>query len=204
MASCCCSASRPGDPARCRGPRRAGDDLPTGVVVGADAVIVLGLGNGARPRGGWIDDRGARPTVVTSDHHEVLGRRHRRLVALGSLAACGSDDDGAGTVAPVTSGTSSSADSTVPGSLAPGGSDVERAIADAARRSGADPGDVEVVSDEEVTWRDSTPGARRRGCSTCRSSPTALGSCWPSMTTFEYHSGGDRDMFFCADPQPPV
>ena len=129
------------------------------------------------------------------------------LVVLGSLAGCGSDDDdgGAETVAPVTTGTPSSADSTAPGSLPPGGSDVERATADAARRSGADPGDVEVVSDEEVMWRDSSAGCPQEGMQYLQviTDGTRIVLAVGDQR-FEYHSGGDRDLFFCADPQPPV
>ncbi len=146
------------------------------------------------------------------------------LVTLGSLAACGSDDDDvAGTVAPVTTDgadattppttTSPSSavpstpgsDATVPGTLPPGGSEVERAIADAARRSGADPGDVEVISDEEVTWRDSGAGCPQKGMQYLqvitdgRRIVLAVGA-----RRFEYHSGGNRDLFFCANPEPPL
>jgi hypothetical protein len=146
------------------------------------------------------------------------------LVALGSLVACGSDDDTADTVAPVTtegavattpptSGTRSSSVPTgsstpgsgVPATLPPGGSEVERAVADAARRSGIDPADVEVVSDEEVTWRDSSAGCPQKGMQYLqvitdgRRIVLAVGA-----RQFEYHSGGKRDLFFCANPQPPL
>ncbi len=147
------------------------------------------------------------------------------LVALGSLAACGSDDDDAAdTVAPVTtegadattpptSGAPSSSVPTgsstpgsgVPATLPPGGSEVERAVADAARRSGVDPADVEVVSDEEVTWRDSSAGCPQKGMQYLqvitdgRRIVLAVGT-----RRFEYHSGGTRDLFFCANPQPPL
>jgi hypothetical protein len=146
------------------------------------------------------------------------------LVALGSLAACGSDDDDAAdTVAPVTTdGTDATtpptstppstaaatvpgSNASVPGSLPPGGTEIERAIADAARRSGADPGAVEVVSDEEVTWRDSSAGCPQKGMQYLqvitdgRRIVLAVGA-----RRFEYHSGGRRDLFFCANPQPPL
>jgi hypothetical protein len=148
------------------------------------------------------------------------------LVALGSLAACGSDDDdSAATVGPVatdgadattppastpasgapTTPGSPGSDASVPGTLPPGGSDVERAIADAARRSGVDPGDVDVVSDDEVTWRDSSAGCPQKGMQYLqvitdgRRIVLVVGA-----RRFEYHSGGSRDLFFCADPQPPL
>ena len=78
-ASCCCSAqpagrtgSMPGaSPGRASTCRPAWSSVPLRSSCSASAT-------GRRPRGGWIDDRGTRPTVVTSHDHEVLGRRHRR------------------------------------------------------------------------------------------------------------------------------
>jgi hypothetical protein len=142
------------------------------------------------------------------------------------LAACGSDDDaGGGTVPPVTTGnegsgatsgssaagptappgTSVPASTAGPGSLPPGADDLERAIADVVRRTGAEPAEVVVVANEEVTWRDASVGCPQKGMSYMQvlTDGTRI-ILQVGGRRFEYHAGGRRDVFYCANPQPPV
>lgn len=78
---------------------------------------------------------------------------------------------------------------------------VSRAVADLAEHLGVDAGDVEVVSREEVTWRDGSLGCARKGefytqalVEGGRIVLRAGGS------TYEYHYGGRRAPFRCDNP----
>jgi hypothetical protein len=77
-------------------------------------------------------------------------------------------------------------------------------VADLAGRLGVDPGEVRVVSVEEVTWPDGSLGCPQPGM------------MYPQVLTdgtrialeaggkrYEYHAGGPRGPFLCEDPQHP-
>ena len=139
---------------------------------------------------------------------------------------------GGGTVAPVTDPTASGSEpsttpttppltatslppgsrpapaSPPPGTLAPGVAEapqVQAAVADLAEREGVDPGDVEVVDVREVTWSDGSLGCPQPGMAYTQALVNgqlvvlAIGD-----EQFEYHSGPNRPLFYCADPRPPV
>jgi hypothetical protein len=92
----------------------------------------------------------------------------------------------------------------------PGGSGQPRgsaadAVADLSKRLGTEPGQIGVVSVEEVTWRDGSMGCPRPGM------------MYPQVLTngtrvvleydgkrYEYHSGGRRSAFLCENPEPPA
>lgn len=147
------------------------------------------------------------------------------LVSLGLAAtatACGDDDPesrGAGTVAGVTA-TSGPQPGTTPGDGAattpapspspPRGSipgadrpDVQAAVADLAARLGVDPANVVVVAVEEVTWPDGSLGCPQPGVGYTQAlvngQRVVLGV---GADRFEYHSGPNRPLFFCAEPRP--
>ncbi|MGH3316538.1 MAG: hypothetical protein ACRDO0_10385 [Nocardioidaceae bacterium] len=90
------------------------------------------------------------------------------------------------------------------GSGQPRGSAAD-AVADLSKRLEAEPGQIGVVSVEEVTWRDGSMGCPRPGM------------MYPQVLTngtrvvleydgkrYEYHSGGRRSAFLCQNPQPPA
>ncbi len=150
------------------------------------------------------------------------------LAVLVVLAGCGSsDDDASGTVAPVTADDhgATSTPSTAPASVPPtivlrteptpagsipatlpaGGTDLERATADVVRRTGADPADIVVVANEEVTWRDSGVGCPQKGMQYMQVLTDGTRIILEvDGKRFNYHAGGARDLFYCAMPQPPV
>ena len=182
------AAARPhraGGPARCSGPRRGRRPPADGRGRRRRRRRRARPGRrGADGVAGRSIDGGTGSAAVTSDDHEVARPPSSpRCVTVCSLAACGSDDDDdAGTVAPVTT---DGADATTladerepielrahgvehaglrcPGDPAAGRQRGRAGHRGPARRSGAAPADVEVVSDEEVTWRDSSAGCSQKG-----------------------------------------
>jgi hypothetical protein len=78
-------------------------------------------------------------------------------------------------------------------------------MTDVVRRTGADPDDIVVVANEEVTWRDSSAGCPQKGMSYLQvlTDGTRI-ILQVDNRRFEYHAGGQRDLFYCASPQPPV
>lgn len=75
------------------------------------------------------------------------------------------------------------------------------AVADLAGSLGVEPGQVEVVSVEEVTWRDGSRGCAKPGMTYTQSlidgsriTLRVLG------TTYEYHSGGSGAPTLCEAP----
>ncbi len=83
---------------------------------------------------------------------------------------------------------------------APSG-DVGQAVADLAERLGVQPDDVEVVSTEDVTWRNGSRGCAEPGTMYTQvlidGSRITLGV---DGTTYEYHSGGSRPPTLCEKP----
>jgi CO/xanthine dehydrogenase Mo-binding subunit len=75
------------------------------------------------------------------------------------------------------------------------------AVADLAERLGIDPADVEVVSTEEVTWRNGSRGCAERGTMYTQAlidgARITLGA---GGTTYEYHSGGSGPPTLCENP----
>jgi hypothetical protein len=78
---------------------------------------------------------------------------------------------------------------------------VAQAVADLASREGVTPEDVEVVSREEVTWRDGSLGCAEKGMVYTQALVEGgriilrLGD-----TTYEYHYGARRAPFWCERP----
>ena len=79
--------------------------------------------------------------------------------------------------------------------------DVVRAVEDLAATLGVTPEEVEVVSTEEVTWRDGSRGCAQPGMSYTQAlvdgSRITLRS---GGQTYEYHSGGSQPPSRCEKP----
>ena len=123
------------------------------------------------------------------------------LSALALLAGCGSDDDDGGDATTTVPGS--------PGTLVPGtgsdGADEDAAVADLAERQGADPADIEVVSVENVTWPDSSLGCPEEGTQYAQMlTDGVLIVLELDGQRYEYHGAVGDEVFYCADPQPPV
>ncbi len=82
---------------------------------------------------------------------------------------------------------------------------VERAIADLSARLGVAPGDVMVLSAEEVTWRDGAAGCPQPGMAYIQvltnGSRIRLSV---DGVVYQYHTRGSGDPFPCADPEEPA
>ena len=78
---------------------------------------------------------------------------------------------------------------------------VAEAVADLAQREGVDPGEVALVSQEEVTWRNGSRGCAKPGMAYTQAlidgSRIVLRL---DGTDYEYHSGGSRPPFWCEKP----
>jgi hypothetical protein len=86
-----------------------------------------------------------------------------------------------------------------------GNPQVAASIADLAGRLGVDTSSIEVVSVEEVTWRDGSIGCPQPGMSYTQA--LVNGSrivLRVSGQDHQYNSGGGRDPFYCANPSDPV
>ena len=132
--------------------------------------------------------------------------RSRRLALLlassALLASCGAPDEGADqptTDPPVAEETT--VDPTTSPSGTPAPRDVVRAVDDLAASLGVDASEVEVVSVEEVTWRDGSRGCAQPGMAYTqalidgsRITLRAVGR------TYEYHSGGSQPPARCDKP----
>ena len=117
------------------------------------------------------------------------------LVLLVVLGGCGSPSE----PAKETDVSSSPPPSASP-SASPSGP-AGQAVADLAQRLGVDVTSVEVVSQEAVTWRDGSLGCAKPGFSYTQSlvegSRITLRAGGES---YEYHSGGSREPFWCEKP----
>ena len=78
---------------------------------------------------------------------------------------------------------------------------VAQAVADLAATQGVDESAIELVAEEEVTWRDGSLGCARRGVMYTQAlvdgSRIVLRL---DGTDYEYHSGGGAKPFLCARP----
>lgn len=137
--------------------------------------------------------------------HAIIGA----LLAVSLLAGCGSDDasevvsgdDSTTTEAPMDDDTTSSTSGS--GSAATGGAEV--AAADLATYLGVEPDEVEVVSVDAVTWRDSSVGCPQKGFMYQQVVTEGTRIILEvDGTRYQYHSGGTGDPFRCADPQEPL
>ncbi len=121
------------------------------------------------------------------------------LAACALLVACGAPDRSPSSeetaVDPSPSSTPSSASPSRPTGA------VGQAVDDLATTLGVDAGEVEVVSVEEVTWRDGSRGCAEPGMSYTQAlvdgSRITLRA---GERTYEYHSGGSQPPARCDNP----
>jgi hypothetical protein len=82
--------------------------------------------------------------------------------------------------------------------------DVETATADLASRLEVDSADIEVISVEEVTWRDGSLGCPEPGMFYTQAlvdgTRIVLGA---GGRSYHYHAGGNRTPFLCEHPRDP-
>ena len=82
---------------------------------------------------------------------------------------------------------------------------VAAAIADLALRLGVDESHVTLVSQEEVTWPDGSLGCPQPGMGYAQVLVSgSLVVLQVNGVSYEYHSGGGNDLFYCATPTPPT
>lgn len=95
-------------------------------------------------------------------------------------------------------------DDTVPASVV-NSAFVGVAIADLVERLGIDAAEIEVISVDEVTWRDGSIGCPQPGMSYTQAlvNGTRIRLLAKGMV-FEYHSAGGVDPFYCSNPEEPV
>ena len=124
------------------------------------------------------------------------------LASSALLASCGAPDEGADqpTIDPPVAEETTVEPTTSP-SGTPAPRDVVRAVDDLASSLGIDAGEVEVVSVEEVTWRDGSRGCAEPGMSYTQAlvdgSRITLRA---EGRTYEYHSGGNHPPARCDEP----
>jgi hypothetical protein len=122
------------------------------------------------------------------------------LAACTLLVACGAPDRSPSTEETAMDPSPSSSQSSGPSGDA-ARPDVVRAVDDLAATLGVDAGDVEVVSVEEVTWRDGSRGCAQPGMAYTQAlidgSRITLRA---GGRTYEYHSGGSQPPVRCAKP----
>lgn len=129
-------------------------------------------------------------------------RRTALLLASGALlVACGGQDEGSDRPSTDPTAEETTVDPSTSPSGAPAQPDVVRAVDDLAATLGVDAADVEVVSVEEVTWRDASRGCAEPGMSYAQvlvdGSRITLRA---GGRTFEYHAGGGEPPTRCDDP----
>lgn len=89
------------------------------------------------------------------------------------------------------------------------GSDLERltrlAIRDLSQRLGLDPGLIQVVSAQAVTWPDASLGCPRAGMAYAQVLiPGYRILLKANGQLHEYHAGRDAHVFYCENPTSPV
>jgi hypothetical protein len=124
------------------------------------------------------------------------------VVAVAALAfGCGeSSDRGEGAPVETPSSSPSEGETSSP-TTSPSAGRIEVAVADLATRLGIEPAAVEVVSVEEVTWRDGSLGCAQPGMAYTQS--LVAGSrivLRADGAEHEYHQGGSKPPFRCAKP----
>lgn len=137
------------------------------------------------------------------------------VVGLLMPAGCGSEaepSDGAGqetTVSPSTqppdpsSPNPSNSPSTPPSTSTQG--PIEQAKADLAARLGVQPGQITVVSSEEVTWPDGSLGCPQPGMNYTQALVNGTRIVLAADgKQYHYHAGGRRGPFLCTNPRPPL
>ncbi len=97
---------------------------------------------------------------------------------------------------------------TIPGPVSPLQPLIDLAVADLAARLGIAPGDIEVISAEEVTWPDASLGCPQPGMAYAQVlTDGARIDLRAGGAVYSYHSGGGRDPFLCESPlersEPP-
>jgi hypothetical protein len=123
-------------------------------------------------------------------------RRLALLLVPVVLMACGSSDH---PIAATTLPPSSS------GPERPDSSDEEQAVADLAARQGVDPSTISTVSFEEVTWRDGSIGCPQPDMNYTQALVPGIRLVLElNGRRYEYHAGGERTIFLCEKPEPPV
>lgn len=122
------------------------------------------------------------------------------LVAALALGCGESSDRGEGAPVETPSSSPSEGEPTNPAtSPAPG--PTEAAVADLATRLGIEPAAVEVVSVEEVTWRDGSLGCAQPGMAYTQALvPGSRIVLRADGAEHEYHQGGSKPPFRCAEP----
>ena len=82
---------------------------------------------------------------------------------------------------------------------------VATAMTDLVSRIGASADAIEVVSVQEVTWRDGSIGCPQPGMSYTQAIVNGTRIILRvSGADYEYHSGGGREVFYCKNPSDPV
>ncbi|GIM64423.1 hypothetical protein Pve01_83230 [Planomonospora venezuelensis] len=127
------------------------------------------------------------------------------LAACTLLVACGAPDRSPSTEETAVDPSQSSSPSSPSPSSGPSGDaarpDVVQAVDDLAATLGVDAGDVEVVSVEEVTWRDGSRGCAQPGMAYTQAlvdgSRITLRA---GGRTYEYHAGGSQPPARCDKP----
>ena len=141
-------------------------------------------------------------------------------VGLLVLAGCGSESEspsGTGqesTVSPSTQpptpdpSTPSSAPSPSPSPSTPSQptqGPIAQAKADLAGRLGVQPGQITLVSSEEVTWPDGSLGCPQPGMHYTQALVDGTRIVLAAGgKQYNYHAGGRRGPFLCTNPQPPL
>lgn len=139
-----------------------------------------------------------------------MNRRALASLALGLglvVAGCGGGDDPTDdpTASPPDTGTQQPDGPTVPDEDSPLGVATGRAVEQAAADAGVPAEDVEVVSAEEVTWRDGALGCPEPGMSYTQ----ALVEGFRIVVEVDgerihYHADEPQDIFRCDDPEDPA
>jgi len=137
-------------------------------------------------------------TPAPSSHAGEMRSLARAVATLGSaaliLGACGADPS----AQPVPE--EETASSPAPSSATPADA-VGLAVVDLATREGVDRGDIEVVSAEEVTWRDGSLGcAKPEMAYTQALVPGTRIRLRLGGRQYDYHAGGGTAPFHCDRP----
>jgi len=82
---------------------------------------------------------------------------------------------------------------------------ITEAIQDLSGRLGIQSGEIKVVSEQNVTWRDGSLGCPQKGMMYTQALvPGMLIVLRVNDTEYEYHSGGGRAPFYCDNPMSPT